>query len=315
MTAVERGVLLAAEIASQPERWRAMLASDAPARLRDALRAPVLCIGSGSSFHVAELTARMLRRAGTAAFALAATDDDVPPFVPASVVAFSQSGRSADVLAAVARFAAPLIALTNDARSPLADRAAVVVDVAAGPERAVPATKSVTTTIACVLAALGDAAGVRASAERIEAWLTDTAVAQLGAVAPVLLDATSIIVAGSGDGAVLAREAALKLKEAAYRRAEGVAAGEFRHGGIALFDPTCALVLLLAGDPAQAKLVAAAERAGTPVVTLGPGGVLDPGDSGALATLVCVQSLALALGRRAGVESDTPRGISKVVGQ
>jgi glucosamine--fructose-6-phosphate aminotransferase (isomerizing) len=312
------GAYVTAEIAEQPQRWRDVIASAAPGALRAALACePVVLIGSGSSAFVAELAARMCRRSGIAAWAIAATDApfDEPPFVPATAIAFSQSGRSADVLAALDRFApARCVAVTNDPGSPLAARAHVVVDVGAGRERAVPATKSVTATLACVqLAAAADPAAERHAlariADAVERWLAEAAAAESARVVPVLAAATSVIVAGSGDGGVAAREIALKFKEAAYVRAEGVAAGEFRHGGIALLDASCALLLLAdAADPAQPKLAAAAATAGAAVVTL------EPGDRGLFGRIVAGQTLAVATGRTMGVDGDAPRGIAKVVG-
>jgi glucosamine--fructose-6-phosphate aminotransferase (isomerizing) len=318
VSAAEPGAYVAAEIAEQPQRWRDLLASTAPDALRAALaHGPAVLIGSGSSLFVAELAARMCRRGGIAAWAIAATDApfDQPPFVPATAIAFSQSGASADVLAALDRFAAArCVAVTNDPASPLAARAGVAIDVGAGRERAVPATKSVTTMLACAqLAAASDPgvarAGLARTAGAVERWLAQTAYADMERLAPVLAAATSVIVAGSGDAAIAAREIALKLKEAAYVRAEGVAVGEFRHGGVALLDASCAVLLLAdAGDPAQAKLVAAAAAAGAPVVTL------EPADRGLLGRLVAGQLLALALGRNAGIDGDAPRGIAKVLG-
>jgi glucosamine--fructose-6-phosphate aminotransferase (isomerizing) len=294
--------------------------------LRAALGAgPVLVLGSGSSFFVAELAARMFRRSGRPAFALAATDVafNRAPFVPATVVAFSQSGRSADLLTALDAFpGARCIAVTNDPDSPLAARAAVAIALEAGVERAVPATKSVTAMAALAwLVAAGEDAGrpaLHAAARSVDAWLSGPAAADVDPIVPPLAAAASMIVAGSGDGIPAAREIALKCKEATYRHAEGVAAGEFRHGAVALLDPARALLLLAhPADPAQPKLVAAAAGAGAfTVVCGGPDGIgpaVPPGCE-PLGWIVTGQQLALALGRRLGIDGDAPRGITKVVG-
>ncbi len=320
------GRVFAAEIAEQPAIWRALAASPAACLVRDAIGSnPILLIGSGSSFFVAQLAARVLRRSGRAAFALAATDvpSDRAPFVPATVVALSQSGRSADVLAALDCFpAARCVAITNDVASPLAVRAHVAVAVAAGDERAVPATKSVTAMAAIMaLAAADDADGarvsLRAAAVAVEAWLAGRARDETAGVVARLAGATNIIVAGSGDSIPIAREIALKCKEATYRHAEGVAAGEFRHGGVAMLDARCALLLLAPDDPAQRKLSSAAQRAGATVLAFaGPDGIgpAVPAAWSALGLLVAGQQLALELGRASGIDGDAPRGITKVVG-
>ncbi len=316
----------AAEIAAQPAVWAALADGPAAPALRAALGAgPVLVLGSGSSFFVAELAARMFRRSGRPAFALAATDVafNRAPFVPATVVAFSQSGRSADLLTALDAFpGARCIAVTNDPDSPLAARAAVAIALEAGVERAVPATKSVTAMAALAwLVAAGEDAGrpaLHAAARSVDAWLSGPAAADVDPIVPPLAAAASMIVAGSGDGIPAAREIALKCKEATYRHAEGVAAGEFRHGAVALLDPARALLLLAhPADPAQPKLVAAAAGAGAfTVVCGGPDGIgpaVPPGCE-PLGWIVTGQQLALALGRRLGIDGDAPRGITKVVG-
>ena len=320
------GNVFAAEIAQQPAIWRTLAASPAACLLRNAIGAkPVLLIGSGSSFFVAQLAARVFRRSGRAAFALAATDvpSDRAPFVPATVVALSQSGRSADVLAALDCFpAARCVALTNDLTSPLAVRAHVAVAVAAGDERAVPATKSVTAMAAIVaLAATDDDAAarmsLRAAAGVVEVWLDAAAHDEAALVVARLAGVTNIIVAGSGDGFPIACEIALKFKEATYRHAEGVAAGEFRHGGVAMLDARCAVLLLAPDDPAQRKLAGAAQRAGAAVVPLaGPEGIgpAVPAAWSSLGLLVAGQQVALELGRASGIDGDAPRGITKVVG-
>jgi glucosamine--fructose-6-phosphate aminotransferase (isomerizing) len=319
------GVHFAAEIAEQPALWRALAARPGRGVLHDAgARGPALLIGSGSSAFVADIAARMLRRAGRAALAMTATDlaFDAPPFAPSTLVAFSQSGRSADVLAAVAGVAdARRIAVTNDPSSPLAAWADDLVDLQIGPERAVPATKSVTAmTALAYLAAAADAdaarRALRAAADAVAAWL-ERAAADLAPAVAALCNARSIIIAGSGDGIPAAREVALKCKEATYRHAEAVAAGEFRHGGVAMLDASCVvLVLDEPADPAQAKVTAAATRAGAVTIVLGCGGVGPrvPAACAVLGWIVTGQCLALELGRTLGIDGDAPRGIGKVVG-
>ena len=325
------GERFAAEVAEQPAIWRALARAPESGDLRAVFRdGPVLLLGSGSSFFVAELAARMFRCNGYAAFALAATDvaANRPPFTPASIVAFSQSGRSADVLAALDGWPrVRCIAVTNDPSSPLARRAHGTIALGAGNERAVPATKSVTAMAAVVLlAAAASEDAARASlvvaADALEDWLGGEDPELVRAV-PALASASSFIVAGSGDGIPVAGEIALKCKESTYRHAEGVAAGEFRHGGVALLDAARALVVLAgADDGAQRTLTAAAVRAGAVTVALGApapdrapriGPDVPPAYT-VLGWIAAGQRLALELGRFLGVDGDAPRNITKVIG-
>jgi glucosamine--fructose-6-phosphate aminotransferase (isomerizing) len=325
-----RGQQFEREIREQPAVLARLAASDAAAKLDAAIgeREP-LFIGSGSSLFVAQLAALAWRHLGRRADALAATEASFQARAHrgACVVVLSQSGRSADVLAAVDELEpSRTIALTNDGTSPLAARADIAIDVPAGPERAVPASKSVTAMAAVVLwtASLSvdrDGAEVlRRVAADIGGWLDADAFQSADRIAEVLFPAHSIVVIGSGYGVPVAAEIALKIKEASYRHAEGFGAGEFRHGSTAILDATRAVIGI--ADASSRDVVGSvldvARSAQATVVALG--GLLPgvpaygpPGD-GLFAPLSCIvagQVLALALARRANVDSDAPRGLSK----
>jgi glucosamine--fructose-6-phosphate aminotransferase (isomerizing) len=290
----------------------------------------VVFVGNGSSYFVARLAARSLRRYGFAADALAASDvDDDLAARGACVVALSQSGRSGDILDAIARLApARLIAVTNGEHSPLAAAAALAFSVGAGPEEAVPASKSVTAMGALVLQAalrLGTgsshAAELTALADDLEGWLGGACESVAPAVEE-LARRQNIVVAGGGDGVPVAGELALKLKEAAYRRAEGVAAGEFRHGSTAMLDRSSALVALIGAEPERGVVRLLEETAATGCAQIVVGGAFGDrlrvgidtrGPFAALAWIASGQVLALELGRRDGIDGDAPRGLQKVV--
>lgn len=323
-----------AEIREQPAVWRAIAATDLAATFAQAARGnDVVLVGSGSSLFVAMLGALALRRRGVRAAAMPATEAafERTSYRGRTVVALSQSGRSADVLAAVETLAPErLIAITNDATSPLASRADLVLDIAAGSERAVPASKSVTAMIAVVLwgaALVGgtterSAASLRATADDIDTWLMSDAIAGVERAAQRIARRRSVAVVGAGYGVPVALELALKLKESSYVHAEGFAAGEFRHGSAAILDATTTLVGV--ADDASAAIVARslaeAERTETLRFTIGAplAGVTMLGARTGeafktLAWIVAGQMLALEVGRARGVESDTPRGLTKYV--
>ena len=153
---VSLGVHFEREIREQPEVWERIARADASAQLAGALEGEVLLIGSGSSLFAAQLGAIALRRRGMSAHALAASEarGDNRAYQQRVIVAISQSGRSADILSALdVLHPKRTIALTNSIESPLAARADVTVDVLAGPEFAIPASKSVSSTIAILLSA------------------------------------------------------------------------------------------------------------------------------------------------------------------
>jgi glucosamine--fructose-6-phosphate aminotransferase (isomerizing) len=330
----ELGARLEAEIREQPGVWRRLAGSTHARAYADELgNRDVVLVGSGSSLCVAMLGALALRRRGVRAAALAATEANFErgAYCGQTVVALSQSGRSADILRAVEVLQPErLIALTNDASAPLAAQAHLVIDVEAGRERAVPATKTVTAMVAIVLwgAALvaGDtnrsATSLLQTADDVEAWLDGDGVASVTAAASDVARRSSVAVVGAGYGVPIAFEVALKLKEASYLHAEGFAAGEFRHGSAAILDQATTLLGIVddASRPIVRRPLEEAARTGSLRYTIGetiegiPHLGARTGEAfNTLAWLVAGQMLALEAGRARGIDGDTPRGLTKFV--
>lgn len=321
------------EIFEQPDAWERIARSDVAARLASELDGKIVLIGSGSSLFAAQLGAIALRRRAIDAVAVAATEapGDHRVFEGKTIIALSQSGRSTDVLRAIDVLRpAKLIALTNTAESPLGERADLTVDVGAGPEVAIPATKSVSCTVAILLTAASlrgqdntrDPAVLLQTAQTVRSWLRDCA-DTLVAPAIRIADCSGIVILGTDYGAPIAREAALKFKEATYMHAEGFEAGEFRHGSAAMADASTAAIGIVDAD--GSPIVGAAMRdlaargalrftVGTE--SLGAGARLGPIVDDAyntLAWLVTLQLLALGVARTRGVDSDAPRGLKKAI--
>ena len=271
------------EIREQPEVWRRIATSSKAADLAEAVGgSPVVLVGSGSSLFVAMLGALSLRRRGIAAAALAASEarSDRAAYAGSCCIALSQSGRSADVLEAIDVLSPRrLVVLTNTPASPLASRCDLEILLEAGPERAVPASKSVTAMAAILLWAAALIGGNRnrnaetlaATAGDIEAWMSDEGWQDVAAAARRLAYRRTVAIVGTGYGVPVAYEAALKMKEASYVHAEGFPAGEFRHGSSAILDSTSAIVGIV--DAASRKIVARpldeARRAGALRFTIG----------------------------------------------
>jgi glucosamine--fructose-6-phosphate aminotransferase (isomerizing) len=189
-----------------------------------------------------------------------------PPLAEGGVALFiSQSGETADTLAAL-RFAKQqgqnIVAVVNVPESTMAREADIVLPTRAGPEIGVASTKAFTTqlvTLACFTLALARAKGA-VDAER-EAELSH-ALAEVPAraaevlahdsrirgLASSLASASTIIYIGRGSGYPVALEGALKLKEISYIHAEGFAAGELKHGPIALIDKDVPVIVVAPPD-------------------------------------------------------------------
>jgi len=211
-----------------------------------------------------------------------------------------------------------LIALTNTIDSPLGVRADLTLDIGAGPELAVPATKSVSTTAALLLWAASlagrdgrrDAAALTRTANAIAAWLESDGPGDVARAAERIARRPNVVVLGSDYGLPIALETALKLKEASYLHAEGFAAGEFRHGSIAMIDASYVVIGIVDADafdiverplrevsPAEPLRYTLGSRAVAGVTAVGPA-VDDPFNT--LAWLVTAQLIALYAAARGG---------------
>ena len=177
----------------------------------------------------------------------------------------SQSGETADTLAAL-RYAKAqgqkIIAVVNQPESSVAREADVVLPTLAGPEIGVASTKAFTTqlaVLACFTVALARARGVISRAREAElvgvmAEIPSRASEILNhdqrirQIAAEVAEARDVLYLGRGSAFPLALEGALKLKEISYIHAEGYAAGEMKHGPIALIDKNVPVIVLAPND-------------------------------------------------------------------
>ena len=186
-----------------------------------------------------------------------------------SVLVLSQSGETSDTLAALRvanERAQKTLAITNVATSTMAREATVSMPLAAGPEKAIPATKSFTCQLTSLyLLSLFEASrschlnaselGValqelRSLPERIAAALPAWE-ERLRELAAAYHSAATFLFLGRGIHYAIAREGALKLKEASYVHAEGYPAGELKHGPMALVSERVPLVVIATQDTAH----------------------------------------------------------------
>ena len=237
----------------------------------------VYVIACGTSYHAGLIAKNLIEgwaRIPTEVEAASEFRYRDPIITPSTlVVAVSQSGETADTLAAIrdARIkGAKVFGITNVVGSPVARESDGVIYTKANKEIAVASTKSfigqvVSLTLLSMLLAqvkgklttgqtrllfreLGD------TAEQIQ-WILDT---QQGAVHEAALackDAQSALFVGRGMGAAISHEGALKLKEISYLHAEAYAAGEMKHGPIALIDPGFPVIAVATKSPVYEKTV------------------------------------------------------------
>ncbi|WP_229071575.1 SIS domain-containing protein [Actinoplanes sp. DH11] len=340
---------MSADIAEQPAGFARLLESGPSGAIAEvaaeiARRRPrnVLFVARGTSDHAALYGAylteiRLGLPVGSASPSAITLYGARPDFTGTLVVGVSQSGGSADltgVLGVAREKGALTLAVTNNPESALAKAAELSVDVAAGHERAVAATKTYT---AELLALLMLVEGVRAGDGRLPAE-ERAALAELPRLAEgVLADtgpedlaqryrfASSLVTTGRGYAYPTAREAALKLMETSYLPALAFSGADLLHGPLAMADPDVPVLAVVGDGPGGRSMRDVVTRLGerrADVVTIGAADV--PGASARLAVpaveerysplldILPLQKLALALALARGEDPDAPRGLKKV---
>lgn len=345
---------MTAEIAEQPAMLLrlAAQAGDHIAQVSAAIAARrprfVLLAARGTSDHAALYAKYLIEiRLGLPAGLVSPSSMTVygarPDLRDVLFIAVSQSGGSPDLidsLAAARDCGALTVAVTNDPASALAAAAEFAVDIQAGPELAVAATKSYTAELLALyllLAPLGAGAPVAGAltdqvallGQAAEATLAQRAAVQ--AVASRYRFADRLITTARGFGYPTAREAALKLMETCYLGAQAFSGADLLHGPMAMIDtdlPVLAILTPGAGGAAmrpvlerlrhrQADLVVVGGPPDTehpvdpdrllPVVTTGLAEELFP-----IVEILPLQQLACELALQRGGDPDAPRGLSKL---
>jgi glucosamine--fructose-6-phosphate aminotransferase (isomerizing) len=254
------------------------------------------------------------------------------------VVALSQSGETPDVLEYVQRArerGAFTIAVTNEPESALADAAEATLPLAAGPERAIAATKTYTTQVAALALLAGHAAGRGAEVEtgieetgRLLEELLPALEGRVSEIAVSLAFVGRMFVIGRGPEYATAREISLKLHETCRVAAEPLTATDLVHGPVAAIDGLFPVWTIASADeslPAVRDAAARAREAGAMLIASGaaageiagaghylpvpqpPLRLLTP-----LLSVAPGQLLAWALAHAKGLDPDRPNGLSKV---
>lgn len=243
-----------------------------------------------------------------------------------AVLVVSQSGASQDLVASArgaAQAGARVLALVNAEASPVEGAAEASLRICAGPELAVPATKSVAGAIGGGMALLGHlqpnyAARAQASAAGFAA-LQGASLPQSAALQAALLRARHVYVIGRDTGFGAAQELALKLKECCALHAEAYSSSEVLHGPLQLVtNPLLIIILDTEQDAVQDSLNTAEARftaAGGTVFRLRPSDVGARGltPAAAAAALLCLTyPLALHCALALGLNPDQPATLAKV---
>ena len=312
----------------------------------------VTIVACGTSFY-----AGMVAKYWIEQFARVPVDIDVasefryrqPVLEPGGLALFiSQSGETADTLAALrhARSEQQRIAVVvNVPTSSMAREADLLLPTHAGPEIGVASTKAFTCQLAVLAALSANLARAKGRLTREEeqdivAHLQEAPAAlnaalghddDIAAMAHLIVPARDVLYLGRGPDYPLALEGALKLKEISYIHAEGYAAGEMKHGPIALIDEAVPVIVLAPSGPLFEKTVSNMQEVrarGGKIVLISDAKGLEEAGEGCIATIempevhpliaplvyaVPVQLLAYHTAVLKGTDVDQPRNLAKSV--
>jgi glucosamine--fructose-6-phosphate aminotransferase (isomerizing) len=340
--------LLLQEALSAPAAVARLLSRDAAAyrelaaELSGTRPQGLLTLARGSSDHAAQhLAYLVMKRLGllvtSLPMSLLTLHDAQVAAKGLTAFALSQSGQSPDLVepARVLRErGARTVCFVNDPGSPLAAACEHVLDLHAGPERSVAATKSFIAQLVAgarlVAAWEGDEA-LDAALSHLPAALERAAALRWDAALPVLAASEHLYVVGRGLGLAVAQEAALKFKETCGIQAEAFSGAELHHGPMALVGAGWPLLVLAPPGPAQAGLLDLAARVherGAQVLLALPhaqrgmaaaaGAIAMPlaasghGDLDAITLAQTLYPFVDALARERGRDPDAPPGLAKV---
>jgi len=312
----------------------------------------VTIVACGTSYYAGMVAKYWFER-----FARVAVDIDVAsefryrdPVLEAGGLALfiSQSGETADTLAALRHakeHGQTIAVVVNVPTSSMAREADLLLPTHAGPEIGVASTKAFTCQLAVLAAFAANLARAkgRLSAEEereIVGHLQEAPEAlndalshdeEIAAMAHLIVPARDVLYLGRGPDYPMALEGALKLKEISYIHAEGYAAGEMKHGPIALIDDAVPVIVLAPSGPLFEKTVSNMQevraRGGRIVLISDARGIAAAGE-GCMATIempevhpliaplvyaVPVQLLAYHVAVLKGTDVDQPRNLAKSV--
>jgi fructoselysine-6-P-deglycase FrlB-like protein len=288
------GAHMAQELASQPQTWARAASLVGERSLLPASGARVAVVGCGTSWFMAQSYAALRERSGhgvTDAYAAseAFIDRDYD-----AIVAITRSGTTTEVLELLeaARGHIRTVGIVGDPQTRLVELVDDVVTLSFADEQSVVQTRFATTALAFLRASLG---------ESLDAAIADAQSAVDAELSEALIAADQYTYLGTGWSIGLAHEAALKMREASQSWTESYPAKEYRHGPLAIAAPGRVTWMFGQAPDGLAADVAAtgAHFENSP---------LDP-----MADLIRAQRVALERARRAGLDPDQPRNLSRSV--
>ena len=215
--------------------------------------------GSGTSYNAAEITKYLMSK--FAKIKINTLISSELPFSPneiepnSTLITISQSGESADVLEAVKiakESNTKILSIVNLLNSSLSQQSSLAIGLNCGPEIGVAATKSFTSQLSILYKICDQLCNgcINPDWEKVSSAISQILSnnSKIKEIAKSLKDVSDIYVLGRGIHLPIAKEAALKLKELTYIHAEGIPAGELKHGPLALMDSNVYVIIINPND-------------------------------------------------------------------
>ena len=286
----------------------------------------IVFVASGTSYHATLLGVYFLNKVGVEAHAIIASEFRNFYLVDKEtlIVAVTQSGETMDVIEALHGMkdkGAKIASLVNVPYSTIQRMSNVSVNIEAGQEICVAATKSFVNQVVC-LAYLASLFEKKNFVEKVPKSIRHifSQEEKIKQIAKSLAKHNDIYVIGRGFLYPVAREIALKIKEISYIHAEGMMGGELKHGTLALIEEGTPVIVLLDGKNEIISNAMEVKARGGRIIEIGGNGVMgefisiEAGDklSSALSAAVIGQLLTYYIAREKGLSIDKPRNLAKV---
>lgn len=339
----DRGATMAAEIAEQPQVLSRLLADglepirQVASRIVEDRPRFVLLAARGTSDHAALLAKYLIETriglpVGLVSPSTLTVYGSQPDYSDVLWISVSQSGGSPDLVESASRAGAAgalTLAVTNAPGSPLAEASSEHVDVCAGPERAVAATKSYTAQLLALWLLVDAWAGGDGSSAAAVPDAASAVVERADGlrVASRYRFVERLVTTGRGFAYPTAREAALKLMETSYLAAHAFSSADLMHGPLAMIDedrPVIAVVPYGEGGAAMQPVLDRLAESGADLLVVGdrerapsaadavwlPTDLRE--DIAPVVQIIPLQQLAYAMAIARGYDPDAPRGLRKV---
>ncbi|MCB9362500.1 glutamine--fructose-6-phosphate transaminase (isomerizing) [Candidatus Woesearchaeota archaeon] len=322
------------EINEQQITTERLLESVAGAQNEKMARAKELILGArrvvflacGSSYHASLLGVYLLNKQGIETHAIIASEFEGFTLVGEStlVIAVSQSGETMDVVTVlkdVKQKGAKILGIVNVPFSTIERLSDVCVNTVAGPEICVASTKVYTAQVVMMLE-LARLFGYECDISSIPTDIAKTIhenEAKVKETAQYLKDKHDVYVLGRGPMYPVAREVALKLKEIPYLHAEGMMAGELKHGTIALIEKGTPVITLIYDDnPDMVSNTEEVRSRGADIISISntQGTFVIPGSTKtqfAINACIIGHLLSYYIAHMRGLPIDKPRNLAKSV--